>query len=824
MFIKDYNKTALIYNDKEISYNELMHNVGAFAAALNINPGDRVAIFSENRPEWIYAFFAVWNKRGINVTVDFLSTADEVSYILNDCKPAAVFSSLNNQPVLNKALESVVDAPLVYLFENFKPGRPAMPEDPEARDKDETALIIYTSGTTGSPKGVMLSYDNLYSNVECITGKNIIGYNDRMIAILPFHHAFPLQGTILMPLYAGGTVIIPDQISSDAIIKTLQKYDITIILGVPRLFNLFHAGIVSKINSNKVARLLLKISRTANSYSVGKVIFKKVQNTFGGHINYFISGGAKLDPVVARDFKALGFKILEGYGMTEMSPLISFNPPEKIKIGSAGKAFEDVTLKVVDEEIIVTGRNVMKGYYNKPEETREILKDGWIYTGDYGYVDKEGYIFITGRKKEIIVLPNGKNLNPEEIENKILATNPIIKEIGVFQKDDQLFAVIYPDFTLMQKENIVNIQETIKWNVIDKYNLSVASYKKIFNFTIVHNELPRTRLGKIKRFSLSQLLQKEQKERTTIDIPDYQEYKLLEEYLRGVVKKEVLPDAHVELDLGLDSLDKVELQVQIEKTFGISMSNEDLSVHSTVRKLADYIKNKKTKIETEVMHWGKVLKEDIDFEIPRSTYMLKILKVLFKPLFKFYIRIEGEGIENIPQTPVIIAPNHQSFLDGLLIANVLKNKTLDKTYFFAKEKNIKSSFTRFFARNSNILILNINKDLKLTLQKIATILKKGNNMVIFPEGARSRDGNLMDFKKSFAIISKELNVPVVPVVIDGAYEKFSIGSKFPKPGKIRLKFLKPIYPGDMDYDSITAMAQENIHNQALKMKSYQKVV
>ncbi|MGE5352074.1 MAG: AMP-binding protein [Acidobacteriota bacterium] len=817
MFTKDFQKTALIHNGKEISYKELLQNISRFSSVLNIAPGDKVAIFSENRPGWVYAFYAVWNRRGINVPIDFMSTPEEVAYIINDCRPSAIICSEGTRDVLNKAIEESVVKPEIISFEEVSETAEVSPLKLEAEVEDGVALIIYTSGTTGSPKGVMLSYRNLYSNVECITGLNIIGHRDRLIALLPLHHAFPLQGTMLMPLYDGGTVIFLNQMSSDEILKTLQKYKVTFILGVPRLFNLFHAAVTGKINSNFAARMLLKVSRAVNSYSFGKVLFKKVQTTFGGNINYFISGGAKLDPVVARDYKAMGFKILEGYGMTEMAPLISFNPPEKVKIGSVGKAFEDISLKIVDDEILVTGPNVMKGYYNKPPETDEILKDGWIHTGDLGYVDKEGYIFITGRKKEIIVLPNGKNLNPEEIENKLLGYS-YIKEVGVFQKEGQLFAVIYPDFALMQQDNVVNIQETIKWNIIDKYNLSTAPYKKIFNFAIVHSELPRTRLGKIKRYSLAQLLQKEKKSLTKAEVPDYQEYRLLEEYLKGVVKKEIFPDEHVELDLGLDSLDKVELQVHLEKTFGISMSNEDLSAHSTVRKLAAYIKEKRTKIENEVMHWGKVLKEDIDFDVPQSTFMLKFLKVIFKPLFKFYIRLEGEGLDNIPPTPVIIAPNHQSFIDGLLIANFLKNKTLNRTYFFAKEKNIKSSVARFFARNSNILVLNINRDLKLTLQKIAAILKKGNNMVIFPEGARSRDGRVMNFKKSFAIISKELNIPVVPVVIEGAYEKFSIGSKFPKPGKIKLKFLKPIYPAGMDYDTITSLAQEEITKQSLRLK------
>ncbi len=811
MFLKDYNKTALIHNDENISYSNLLSSVRKFSALLKIEKGDRVLIFSENRPEWIYSFYSIWNKKGISVPVDFLSTPGEVSYIINDCKPSAVFTSNNNLPMLNKALELVDYKPEIIIYENVH--LKSEDKDSLAPDDDnDIAVIIYTSGTTGNPKGVMLSFGNLYSNVKCITGLDIIGYNDRLIAILPFHHAFPLQGTILMPLYIGGTVVFVNQLSSEEIIKTLQKHKVTIIIGVPRLYKLFHDGIMKKIDSNKVAKVLFRIAGRINNLNLNRKLFKKVQDTFGGHMKYFVSGGAKLDETIAKNFWTLGFKTLEGYGMTEASPLISFNPPEKVKIGTVGKAFKGIDLKIVDDEIVLTGPNIMKGYYKKEEETNSILKDGWLCTGDLGYLDDENYIYITGRKKEIIVLPNGKNLNPEEIESTILNEYPYVKEIGIIQQEGQLFAIIYPDFNLLQKDQIVNIQETFKWAVIDKYNRSVSPYKKIFNFTIVHSELPRTRLGKIKRFTLSELLKKEKKEKSSVEIPDYQEYKLLEEYLQGVVKKEILPDEHVELDLGLDSLDKVELQAHIEKMFGINMTDEDMSHHSTVEKLARFIREKKTKIENEVMHWGKVLKQEIDYDIPKSNYMLKFLKVLSKPFFKFYIRVETEGLENIPDAPVILAPNHQSFMDGLMIANTLKNKILNKTYFFANEKNLRSSISKVFARNSNILVLNINKNLKLTLQKIAAILRSGNNMVIFPEGNRSRDGKLAEFKKSFAIISKEMNIPVIPVVIKGAYEKFSVGSKFPKPGKIKLLFLKPIYPGNMEYDEITSMTQVKIQN------------
>lgn len=811
MFPKASGKTALIYNDKEISYDEFILNTKKYASIVkSINPQERVVIFAENRPEWVYAFYTSWINSCIAVPVDYLSTPEETAYILKDCKPSHVFTSKGNLEKLLKAFELTGKKIPYTVFEEVNEASLTPVNKEFIYDQESIAVIIYTSGTTGGQKGVMLSYGNLKSNVDVVT-KDIYRESDRIIPILPLHHIFPLQGTLTAPLYMGATLIFLQQVSSEEIIKNLQKYKVTIILGVPRLFNLFHGGIMQKINANKIIKTLFNISKSLNSYSAGQKIFKKVQDTFGGQMRFFISGGAKLDPVVARDFKALGFRILEGYGMTEASPIITFPPlNKKLKIGSVGQVMPGIKIKFEDGVILASGPNIMKGYYNRPEETAQVLENGWLKTGDIGHIDKQGYLYLTGRKKEIIVLPNGKNLNPEEIESKLMKDNPIIKEMGVIQHNGQLYAVIYPDFAFIKKENVVNIQETIKWEIIDKYNLKVPGYKKILNFTIVHNELPKTRLGKVKRFTLAELINKEKKQTQAQDKPEYQEYQILEEYLKSVAKKDILPDEHVELDLGLDSLDKVELQAHVEKTFGFSLTNEDLADHSTVRKLAAYIKEKRTKIENEAIHWGKILKEDIDFSAPKRHFMMKILKFISKPFFQFYVRVKVEGMEKIPDTPVIFAPNHQSFMDGLIIANFLSNRVLSKTYFFAKEKNVKSSFSKFFARNGNIIVMNINKDLKESLQQIAAVIKEGNNMVIFPEGARSRDGKIMSFKKTFAIISKELNVPVIPIVIDGAYDKFSIGSKFPKPGKIKLTFLDPINPEPLNYEDITQLARENI--------------
>ncbi|MGL4368204.1 MAG: 1-acyl-sn-glycerol-3-phosphate acyltransferase, partial [Spirochaetota bacterium] len=423
-----------------------------------------------------------------------------------------------------------------------------------------------------------------------------------------------------------------------------------------------------------------------------------------------------------------------------------------------------------------------------------------------------GFVRITGRIKEIIILPNGKNVNPEEMENEILSAFPLVKDVGIIEHEGKLFAVIYPDFAHIRSAKIANIKETVKWEVVDRYNVKAAHHKKILDFAIVENELPRTRVGKLRRFALAGMITQSKASHKDVAEPTSEEYLILKESVEDMLGIKVKAGDHMELDLNMDSLDRVELQVRVEGNFGIKLSNDDISQYPRLCDLAEYIHLAKTKMENEKTDWGAILRQGIDFSIPRSNYMMKLLLIVTKPLMGLYFRIKPEGVDRIPKdTPVIFAPNHQSYLDGLVLTSLLKRRMRKKTFFFAKDRNFKSHFRRFFANKANIILLNINKDLKGTLQTMASISSQGNNIVIFPEGARSRDGKIMPFKKTFAILSKELNIPVVPVVIEGTYEIFSVENKIPKPGRVHVKFLDPIYPGDKEYEEIA----EATHNSVL---------
>lgn len=807
--IKPSDKTALIYAGEKISYNQLLHHIDVFSSLLEVSKEDKVAIFSENRPEWIYTFFAVWKKAAVNVPIDFMSNQEELLYILQDCKPKVIFTSKNNKEKVISIKEKLDYDIQVFVFEelDFK----SKGESKEVKkDLEDVAVILYTSGTTGNPKGVMLTYKNILSNVRAVEKVGIASEKDSTLALLPFHHSYPLVVSMIIPLNLQATIVFLDKLTPEDILEKLKTYKVSILIAVPRVYTLFHRRIFQEINKSSLTKAVFKVVKTINYQPLSRLIFKKVHQVFGGNIKYFVSGGSKLDLEVAKDLWALGFKVIEGYGLTETSPIVSFNPPDKIKLGSVGKPIEGVEVKILDGEILVKGDNVFKGYYNKPLETQSSFKDGYFMTGDLGYLDDEGYLYITGRKKEIIVLPNGKNINPEEIENHILKISDIVKEVAVIEKDNSLFAIIYPDFEAVKKKGIVNLEETIKWNVIDKYNLTQPPYKRIGGFKIVNQELPKTRLGKIRRFMLKDFLEKSQEKPRQIKEPDSQVYQILKDYLKSYTNLPVYPDSHIEIDLALDSLGKVELLTFIETTFGVSITEKDLAQNPTVESLYKLIEEIKTKIETQTVNLKEILNQESTAEIKEGFIIY--LKPILKTFFKIYNNLQVEGLENIKEKPVIFAPNHQSYLDGFLLIASLPNDILKDTYFLAEETYFQSEFRKFIAKNFNVIPVNINKNLKDSLIKSAAVIKSGKNLVIFPEGARTRDGSLLPFKKGFAILSKELNIPVIPTVISGAFESYPINAKIPKPYPIKVKFLEAVYPDNLSYDEITDLVKNKIQH------------
>jgi long-chain acyl-CoA synthetase len=805
------SKTALAGKNINLTFDAFLQHIGYFHSVLGEIAHQRIAILSDNKPEWIIAFYAIWRGNGIAVPIDSLSTAHDIAYILKDCMPASIFVSADKMHVLQGAMKESGLSPAIHILDNIHADTAAFAPDPVGIIREEaTAVILYTSGTTGSPKGVMLSFRNLFANLEAVCHDvKIFTPEDRVMVLLPLHHIFSLMGTMIAPLYVNATVVFNTSLAADEMLAILQQFKITIMIGVPRLYQLLYKGLKEKINQSIIARLMFGLASMVHSHRFSRSLFATVQKKFGGHIKYLVSGGAAIEPKIVSFFLNLGFELLEGYGMTETAPMITFTRPGKVKPGIPGQPLKSVKVEIREGEVVVAGDVVMQGYYNKPGETEDVLKDGWLYTGDLGFVDEQGYVNITGRKKDIIVLPNGKNINPSELEETIVSTYKEVKECGVFMREGALHAIIRPDFGRLNDMGVKDYEYHIKWNVIDTFNRSVSPYKKILKSHITGAELPKTRLGKVKRFALNGMVA--DKKEVRIEEPTSHEYKALKKFLEEETQQTVLPGHHIELDLALDSLGRVSLSAFIETAFGVVIKEGNLADFASVQKLAEFINAKKTKTSLEGINWSKILQEKVHLRLPRSGVIHDILKTFSKVFLRLSLRMRVEGLENLPDVPCIIAPNHQSMLDGFLVTSFFRHKFMKKTYVYAKERHFRNPLLRFLANRNNIILVDINKDLKLSIQKLAQVLKRGKNLLIFPEGTRSLTGKIGDFKQTFAILSQELNIPVIPVAIRGSYDILPSGAKFPKLfRKVTVSFLTPVYPGNHSYESLRDMVYKRV--------------
>ena len=883
MTIKDFHKAAIITPEHEVSYAEMMQHIVEYAEKLqkfNNNSvanqqavadkyAQRIIIFSENREEWIYAFFGIWKQGFIAVPVDATSTVSDLAYIINDCRPSAIWVSENTAEVAEEAIAQVGHTmELMTLGETKNVGSaPAGGTDEMVFEgsKDEPCLIIYTSGTTGSPKGVMLSYDNLEANISGVADEvPIFSKERRTLVLLPVHHILPLMGCIIAPITRGGGVAICPTLSGPDIMNMLCKGQIAIMIGVPRLWQTLYYGIKKKIDASFITRALFNLCATVNNRSLSRFIFQSVHKKMGGHLDYCVSGGAALDREIGYGLKALGLDVLEGYGMTETAPIIAFTRPGDYIPGCSGKPLPSVEVKIVDGELCTKGDNLMLGYYNRPEETAQVIdKDGFLHTGDLASIDAEGRVYITGRTKEIIVLSNGKNVQPNEIEFQIEKFDTYVKEAAVTENADQLVAIIVPNVNVNVNGNGQSIEQLLKERVIQPYNRSVENYKKVMKIVVFDGDLPRTKLDKLQRFKLKEIVNGNvngngnRNGNVNVNGNRNENLKPVENLspVEAAVTKFVAAEKHcdvrltdhVETDLALDSLDKVSLQSFIEETFGVSINADEMADFSSVADMCRHITAESNNLQSKMretlatIDWHDILTntaagsracdatagtpttataptaQSAPAALPSTKGIHAFMHSLYAKLFNAYFRSNNrltiKGMENVPaEGPAIIAPNHQSYFDGALAVCGMSWKGVRDYYFYATEDHVNTNGRRWMAKRHNVIIME-RKNLKTSILKMAEVLQAGKRVVIFPEGSRTFDGSLSSFRKTFAILAKELNVPIVPVCIKGAYEAMPRGRVLPTPHHITVEYLPQVNVAadaelkDKSYDEIAQKVQ-----------------
>lgn len=471
---------------QEKSYTELQKDSQTFSCILRkLDMLEKhVAVIGPTTYEWIISYFGTVNSGGVIVPLDAQLPAEEVCELLNradisvlvydelrkDVAEAVKTRCPNVQYVISMQKEEGAETAL-SLSQLLKENQGSFSVE---IDPDKMCSILFTSGTTGKSKGVMLSHRSLTENATCLDMK--IPTGTVSMTVLPIHHAYCFTMDILKGIYIGIVICINDSIMH--VSKNFKLFKPEIVLFVPMIIESVYAKL-----------------KAATGVLPKKVVAK---SAFGGNLKTIVSGGAYLPPELVGHFKEYGITILQGYGMTECSPVISTNLEWESKTGSVGKLLPNCEAKVVDNEIWVKGSSVMLGYYNMPEETAETLVDGWLRTGDLGYVDEDNFVFLTGRKKNLIILKNGENVSPEELENQ-LYQNPLVKEIIVRESENVIEAEIFPDFEYIEKKRIKNVEEKLQ-EMLDDFNKALPVYKRIHSLKIRQVEFDKTPSKKIKRY------------------------------------------------------------------------------------------------------------------------------------------------------------------------------------------------------------------------------------------------------------------------------------------------------------------------------------
>jgi len=446
--------------------------------------GKHVAVIGPTTYEWIITYFGTVNSGGVIVPVDALLPAKEVCELLNRADVSVFVYDELRRDVAKIVKECCPDIKYVISMQKEKSDEeglslPELMKENQGTfsceiDPDRMCAILFTSGTTGKSKGVMLTHRNLTENAVCLDMK--IPQGTVSMTVLPIHHAYCFTMDILKAIYIGIIICINDSVMH--VSKNFKLFKPEIVLFVPMIVESVYARL-----------------KAATGVLPKKLIAK---SAFGGNLKTIVSGGAYLPPELVENFKEYGITVLQGYGMTECSPVISTNTEWEAKAGSVGKLLPNCEAKVVENEIWVKGSSVMLGYYKMPEETKEALADGWLRTGDLGYVDEDGFVFLTGRKKNLIILKNGENVSPEELENQ-LYKNPLIKEIIVREKDNIMEAEIFPDLEYAGKKKIRDVEGKLQ-EILDDFNKKMPVYKRIHGLKVRKEEFEKTPSKKIKRY------------------------------------------------------------------------------------------------------------------------------------------------------------------------------------------------------------------------------------------------------------------------------------------------------------------------------------
>lgn len=796
------------YRYRRWSYEDVWRESGRVAALLQargIERGDRALIWGPNCPQWVIAFFGCLRAGVIVVPLDLRGSAEFAERVVASSRPGIAFVS---RATPGRGADLGVKSVMFEDQEQSQNGV-AMPSGVPVQESD-IAEIMYTSGTTGTPKGVMITHRNLLSNVASssvpIPGKP----TTRLVSILPLSHMFEQMASLLSALNSGGNITYPAAIQPSVLIRTMQDRRVTTLLLVPQVLDLLMKRIEAEVERQGKGRRWRILQRVAGPLPrpLRRVLFRRVLARFGGSLDFVVSGGAALDPSVGAKWHAMGVKIIQGYGTTEASPAVSTHSLRNPRFDSVGRPLPDVAVRIADDgEILVRGANVTPGYWEAAERTEAAFLDGWYRTGDQGHIDKQGYLHIRGRKKDMIVLPTGMNVYPEDVE-AVLRQFPGAADAVVVGLPRGADVEVHAVFARSCADRA---GEAVAWA-----NERLAESQRIRGHSVwEEDEFPRTHTLKIKKVLIvDTILGKVQRDASAIQrtrmaagagIRDLTQ--ILAD-VAGVDRAAVRHGAALGADLGMDSLKRVELLAVIEEELGANLDENRVGAKTTVAEMMTLVTEAAT-TRSASLHfpaWG-------------TAWWCRPIRgglqqaVIF-PLLRLAFRLRVHGVANLAELsrPVLFAANHGHHLDNGLILKAMPSKTRRSVAVAGAAEYWKNPFWAIanpllgngfpFARDGAV---------RPSLENLGRILDRGWSVMIYPEGRITAGNDVQEFKSGTGLLAVEGRIPVVPVRL--RIERAGWPSKFPvlSRGSVSVSFGVPItFEPGTPYDVATERLREAV--------------
>jgi long-chain acyl-CoA synthetase len=775
------------------SYTDLHERIGRmnrFLEGLGVGKGDRVVLWGANSPSWVVTFFGILCRGAVVVPVDLASGRERAATVAELTSPRLVIRSLS-RPSLGSAWEELMLEEVQRLTSGLEP----LWELPRL-SSSHLAEIVYTSGTTGNPKGVMLTHGNLTANLNQVHGHlPVVAPDFSFLSLLPLSHMFEQTAGLLTPLASGASIIYLKTLKPSAIMSSLSEEDVQAVIAVPRLLLLLRNSLEERFRRMKLSgpfRFLLSASAPWPDLA-RRVLWLPVRRRFGHRFRFFISGGAPLSTDLFAFWRTLGFTVIEGYGLTECSPVLAANTLERQEAGFVGIHLPGVELSLREGELLARGDNVFPGYYGNPDATKEVFTDdGWFRTGDLAEMDEGGWVRIKGRSREMLVTAAGINVYPEEIED-LLNRVPGVRDSCVVGLDrgsgDEVHGILLLAPGVSAPE------------VVAAVNANLDELHRITGYTVwQEDDFPRTTTLKIRKFMVKEALQAGLSSGAVAGGQQVDRLAAVVARVAKVPATQVSDEALLESDLGLSSIGRLELVTALEEEFRTDL---DESTMGSATRVAD--------MRRMVSLRGGV-GASLPFRLWASSPLLVPLRRFWRlfiqgPLLRTVVTLRVEGLDNLEplEPPFIFIANHLSYLDQPCLLAALPPHIANHTataawaeFFFPVGRSLPYRLVKRCAFEACSLLAHVfplpqSAGFRDSLRHMGRLVDLGENILIFPEGERSPRGGLLPFKAGLAVMVEELGRPLVPLAMDGLEKVLPRGAHWPVPGVVTVRIGTPLF-------------------------------